>query len=77
MANDEIKKELEKNRKVIIVNEIEYEGKKYIKTIKNSKREIKYIYYEIKQDEALEVIDEQLLLYFKQNYECTPSNIIY
>ena len=77
MANDKIKEELEKNKKVIIVSEIEYEGKTYIKTIKNSKKEIKYIYYEIKQDEVLEIKDEQLLLYFKQNYECTPSNIIY
>lgn len=77
MTNDEIKEELEKNKKMIIVSEIEYEEKKYIKTIKNSKKEIKYIYYEIKEDKLMEVKDEQLLLYFKQNYECEPSNIIY
>lgn len=77
MTNDEIKEELEKNKKMIIVSEIEYEGKKYIKTIKNSKKEIKYIYYEIKGDKLMEVKDEQLLSYFKQNYECEPSNIIY
>ena len=77
MTNDEIKEELEKNKKMIIVSEIEYEGKKYIKTIKNSKKEIKYIYYEIKGDKLMEVKDEQLLSYFKQNYECEQSNIIY
>ena len=31
----------------------------------------------IEENKIIEVQDEQLLLYFKQNYECKPSNIIY
>lgn len=77
MTNDEIKSKIEANKKVVIVSEIEYEGKKYIKTIKNSIKEIKYIYYKIEENNVLEVQDEQLLSYFKQKYECKPSNIIY
>lgn len=77
MTNDRIKEESEKNRKVIIISDIEYKGKTYIKTIKNSKKEIEYIYYVIERDQIMEVQDEQILLYFKQNYECEPSNIIY
>lgn len=77
MTNDEIKSKIEANKKVVIVSEIEYKGKKYVKTVKYLKKEIKYIYYKIEENNVLEVQDEHLLSYFKQKYECNPSDIIY
>ena len=77
MTNDEMKSKIEANKKVIIVSEIEYKGEKYVKAVKYLKKEIKYIYYKIEENDVLEVQDEQLLSYFKQKYECNPSDIIY
>lgn len=38
---------------------------------------MEYIYYEIENEEIKSIEDEDLIQYFKQNYEIKNSNIIY
>lgn len=77
MVTDELKEKIEKENKVTFVSEIDYDNKKYIKTIKQVKNGIEYIYYELQANEIREVLDEELITYFKYNYETSNTNIIY
>lgn len=77
MNTNEIKEKLEKEKKVSFVSEINHSGKKYVKTIKNLKNGIEYIYYEIDDNKIKEIKDERLISYFRENYECKSTNIIY
>lgn len=76
MNKDEILKYL-KNKKVEFVSEFEYKNKQYIKTLKIQKNKLKFIYYEINENNIKEVEDIELLNYFKIMYEVQPSDIIY
>lgn len=77
MNNNEINKKLEKDKKVTLVSEIKYRGKKYVKTIKSTRNGIEYLYYEIDNNEIKDIEDEMLVSYFKEKYEHKPTNIIY
>lgn len=77
MISDEIKRKLEKEKKVAFVSEINYLNKTYAKTIKQAKNGIEYIYFEIYNNEIKEILDEDLITYFKDNYEIKTTNIIY
>lgn len=70
---DKIKKE--KNEDLIL--EIEYENKKYVRTMayNNDKSEINY--YEIVNDKIVEIEDEKILQYLKAMYDIQEKNIIY
>lgn len=77
MEKNDIKEKLEKENNVTYVSTIEYCGKKYVKTIKSLKNGIEYLYYEIDNNKIIKVEDMELLSYFRKNYECKASNIIY
>lgn len=55
MITNELKEKIEKENKVTFVSEIDYDDKKYIKTIKQVKNGIEYIYYELQADKIKEV----------------------
>lgn len=76
MYNNKILKKL-KEKNVEFISEIKYNNIKYIKTIKISKKEIMYIYYEISNDEIFQVEDEKTLNYLRTMYEIKPSDIVY
>lgn len=77
MITNELKEKIEKENKVTFVSEIDYDDKKYIKTIKQVKNGIEYIYYELQADKIKEVSNEELIKYFKCNYETRNTSIIY
>ncbi len=77
MITNELKEKIEKENKVTFVSEIDYDDKKYIKTIKQVKNGIEYIYYELQADKIKEVSNEELIKYFKYNYETRNTSIIY
>lgn len=74
MEKSEIK-EFEKDKNVIYISEVKYLGKKYIKALKNSKKELKYIYYE--SANGKEVQEKEIISGLKENYEIKASNIVY
>ena len=69
--------EILNHKNVEFINEIEYNNKQYIKTMKMQKNKMKYIYYEINGNEIKEVEDIKILDYFKNVYEIHSSDIIY
>lgn len=75
--NEKTKEKLEKTKKVIYINEIDYLGKKYVKTMKMQKNGIEYIYYEIENEEIKEIQDKAVVAYFKERFEIKDTNIIY
>lgn len=76
MLDKNKEKELEEKYDILIVSEIEYYEKTYIKTIKTLDKGFNYIYYELKDNQIIELKDENILLFFKVAYELEPSNII-
>lgn len=77
MDENYIKEKLEREKKVIFINLIEYKGKKYIKALKNEKDGISYIYYEIENNQIEEVQDENTISYLKAFYETGNDDKIY
>ena len=72
--NHEIKQRLLKEKNAYYVIEINYNSKKYIQAFK--KDSLENVYYEI-DDEIKEVLDKNLLEYFRDVYETKPSEGIY
>lgn len=59
----------------ILVDEISYKGKEYLKVIKILDVGIEYIYYEIHGEEIRKVDDENVISYFKKMYEIHQNKI--
>lgn len=69
---------MKKEKNIEFISEIEYNNKKYAKAIKMEKQKVKYVYYEITDnDELKNVEDTEILEYLKDNYEIKPEKIIY
>jgi uncharacterized radical SAM superfamily protein len=77
MEKNHLKELLEKQYKVTYISNINYDNKTYVKTLKNSKNKIEYLYYEIDNDTIKEINDNDLIDYFKTIYEYPSSDIIY
>lgn len=77
MNQKELQKKLLKKEKAEFISEIKYQEKTYIKALKANKKEIEYVYYEIENNKIIQIGDEELLQYFKEQYEIKPSKIIY
>jgi uncharacterized radical SAM superfamily protein len=77
MEKNHLKELLEKQYKVTYISNINYDNKTYVKTLKNSKNKIEYLYYEIDNDTIKEINDNYLIDYFKTIYEYPSSDIIY
>lgn len=77
MISDEIKQKLIQEKNVEFVDEINYKNKKYIKTVRLLKKGIDYIYYEIEEGKIREIKNQELMAYFKKNYEVNEGSIYY
>ena len=77
MISDEMKQKLIQEKNVDFVEEINYNKKKYIKTVRLLKKGIDFIYYEIEDEEIREIENEELIAYFKKNYEVNEGSIYY
>ncbi|MBQ2835981.1 MAG: hypothetical protein IJE68_04025 [Clostridia bacterium] len=77
MISDEIKQKLIQEKNVEFVDEINYKNKKYIKTVRLLKKGIDYIYYEIEEGKIREVENQELIAYFKKNYEVNEGSTYY
>ena len=77
MISDVIKQKLIQEKNVDFVEEINYNKKKYIKTVRLLKKGIDYIYYEIEDGKIREVENQELIAYFKKNYEVNEGSIYY
>ena len=77
MNNIEAKEKLRKEKKVIFISMIEYNGKTYAKTLKQLNEGIEYVYYEIINDEIKEIQDNNILAYLQDNYNMKPTDIVY
>ena len=77
MTKEELKIKLAQEKKAEFITEIDYNGKKYVKAVKVTSRDILNIYYEIENNKIKEITDERILTYLKKNYELKPNNIIY
>ena len=77
MTKEKLKTKLLREKKAELVTEIDYNGKKYVKTLKIKSKKILNIYYEIENNQMKEITDEKILAYLKKNYELKPNNIIY
>lgn len=64
-----LKQKLKEEKNVILIREIEYNQKNYVMTIKTLNFGIEYIYYEIENENIKDVVDKDILNYFKERYE--------
>lgn len=64
-----LKQKLKEEKNVILIREIEYKQKNYVMTIKTLNFGIEYIYYEIENENIKDVVDKDILNYFKERYE--------
>lgn len=77
MISNEIKRVIKEEKNVIVVSEINYNNKEYVKTIKMLEKEIEYIYYEIQGKEIKKVESQETIEYFRKKYEINEGGIIY
>ncbi len=77
MNKKEIEEKLKKESNAILLLEIEYNNKKYIKVMLNDGSEFEYRYYEVLDEAIKPVEDNNILEYLKQVYEIQENNIIY
>lgn len=77
MNQKELQEKLSREKNAEYISEFNYQGRVYVKALKESKKVIEYVYYKIEKNEIKEIEDNQLLSYFKEQYELKPSKIIY
>ena len=77
MTRDEIIQRLKKDENAEYVLRFEYENKKYVRAVKNNKRQLIYIYYEIKESKLEEVKNKDLLDVFNSKYKHDANTILY
>lgn len=76
MEKKEIKKKLEEYKAAYVAKFVHNE-KEYIKAIREFKDGIKYVYYEMENNDLKEIKDIDLIKYFDKLYGIKASNIIY
>ena len=77
MNKKEIEEKLLREYDADYIQEINYNGKKYVKALKNQEDGIIYLYYEITEKSIIEIHNEKLLEYFREFHECKSEDIIY
>lgn len=76
MNKNEIQEKLKNEENVDYINQIEYNNKKYIKTVKSEKDGIQYLYYELTENSINKVEDKKIIDYLKKTYECNEDDAI-
>ncbi len=76
MNIEEISKKLKKDYNCIAINFFEYGDKNFAKCLEDTEHGIKYRYFYIVGNEMKEVLDEEVLNYFRETQEIN-SDIIY
>ena len=77
MTRDEIIQKLKRDENAEYTLRFEYKNKKYVRAVKNHKKQLKDVYYEIKESELEEVKNQNLLDAFNAKYKHDANPILY
>jgi hypothetical protein len=77
MVTKELEEKLKLEYNAELINEIDYDNKKYIRAVKVSSNCINYIFFELYANNLKEVTDTKLLKVFNNLYESENKDIIY
>ncbi len=77
MKTNEIKEKLRKEKNEGFIATIDYNGKSYIKSLKIEKDKIKYMYYEIEDEEIKCIENKKILDSLKEIYSPKAEDKIY
>lgn len=77
MNREELDEKLLIEKNARLIDEIEFNNKKYVKALKINKEDIEYKYYELLENNLKDVEDEITLKYLKELNEANYGDIIY
>ena len=77
MDKEILKSKLLNEKKVSYIGEIDFAGKRYVKGLNMQKTGVEYEYYEIIEENLIQVSDLNLIKAIKSIYEVDSGEIIY